>query len=376
MPTVPQTIRGHGRKKPGAWARVDWSHPLARNLAGLWLFNERAGGTAYDLAGRGINGKSINGTLTNSPTWGPSLFQSSGIQLDNASTQYIDLGSATSFMENATPFSLSWWELVLPASGTYPSRFTFAVQNSASTKAFSVFRSSDNSTPPNGGYANLTWGGPNSNFASSAFKTTSAPSLAASVLQWHHYVITGKSGPGSNTTSDYAVYIDGVPGSVVASSGYGGLANSQNRIGYDGADSQPNAVIDHVAIWYNRALSAADVFALYLQPFALVQGRFLSRWVQPPPLTRRPPWFTRRRRPPHVEVRRRKRRWRLDPAARPGTVSAGDALAALLSVFERDSGSAQAGERLSASAFFVERLSAVASVQESGSATAAPLEDL
>lgn len=42
--------------RPPLGRRIDWAHPLARGMAGFWLFNEKSGDRLYDLSNNGNDG--------------------------------------------------------------------------------------------------------------------------------------------------------------------------------------------------------------------------------------------------------------------------------------------------------------------------------
>ena len=52
--------------KPFRGIQINWAHPLARGLVGVWLMNEGTGNKIYDLSGN-----QHIGTFENTPTWEP-----------------------------------------------------------------------------------------------------------------------------------------------------------------------------------------------------------------------------------------------------------------------------------------------------------------
>lgn len=68
MPNLALSPTGYGRIKPGPGVCIDWSHPLAKGLAGCWLFNEGGGkSNIHDIAAW----QTVN-TTTGTPAWSPS----------------------------------------------------------------------------------------------------------------------------------------------------------------------------------------------------------------------------------------------------------------------------------------------------------------
>lgn len=51
-PAFSQQIVG---RKPLLGEQINWSHPLARGLVGVWLINEGSGGILYDATNNGLD---------------------------------------------------------------------------------------------------------------------------------------------------------------------------------------------------------------------------------------------------------------------------------------------------------------------------------
>jgi hypothetical protein len=272
MPGRSRFLRGFRRIKPNGHARIDWTHPLAENLIGAWLFNENGGSTVRDIAGRGVSKSFANGTMTSGASWALSTpFRNSCIQQDLVGS-YIDLTSTPTFLSKGVPFTICWWEKVLSVSGVvYPSRFQLQVQNT-DAGGFVVLRSNDTNSGGGVGYQALSWGGANANFATADFLAASAPTLANSVGIWHNWILIGATGPCSQTNGDYTVYVDGLPFTTTSSPGIGAIPNNTNRFGQDSAGDTPsNCLLDAVYIYYNRAFTANDVRMYYTEPFGFFQ---------------------------------------------------------------------------------------------------------
>jgi len=173
------------------------------------------------------------------------------IEYQNA-TDYIDItttGPTTIYAPNDVAMSISWWEKVKSGSGTYPSRFR--LQGSLDSLGF--IRSSD---------ANFASFAKFNHTSGVALKWAAAPTLAASVDIWRHWVITMVK-PNSGSSSDSQLYVDGINYTATTSIGGNFGANDTSRIGWDGGDSPSNCLIDDVHIWYNKVLTQEEVDGLF-----------------------------------------------------------------------------------------------------------------
>ncbi|MCX6702489.1 MAG: prepilin-type N-terminal cleavage/methylation domain-containing protein [Candidatus Wolfebacteria bacterium] len=210
------------------------------SLVGYWKFDEGSGTTAYDSSGYGNTGTSTNG-----PSWvtgklGDAL-QFNGINSNVvvATTPLLSIGSAS--------FSIVHW-----------------IKLGGSSESGTVCKGTPfNLSAP--GYCVRFVGGGNSmmvrvNTSSSGNSGGgTSNSFSWGDSQWHYvaWVV-------DRTTQTSKVYIDnhlaGGPDSV---SGYPDISGSSNiTIGSDGGQWYVNGLIDDVRV-YNRALSAAEVAAIY-----------------------------------------------------------------------------------------------------------------
>jgi hypothetical protein len=218
---------------------------LTSGLVGLWSFNgaDVSGTTAYDRSGQGNNG-----TLTNSPTVTAGKI-GQALRFDG-SNDYVDLGS-NPILTAGSPFSISWWEKMTTNDNEYPTRF--ALTMNGTTNRFGSVRAKT----PGSSYGPLSFGVSPGSIGS--IRSTTQPSTASGVGIWRHYVITGTN-PNSETSSDYALYVDGISYSLDLGPSY--ISVSGNRIGWYGTNNGPDAAIDEFRI-YNRTLSATEIWNLY-----------------------------------------------------------------------------------------------------------------
>jgi hypothetical protein len=246
-------IRSHyGREKPPLGVLPDPQHPLQKGIVGQWLMNEGGGGTAYDLSGN-----RNHGTLTNmaNPPTASSGWTGKGLSFDGVN-DYVDSGySGLNLNSN---FTINYWmkttDSNVVATGIYPvgvydgTGYIYAGRNNKILNQ-SQFLFHDGVTSIGVQYTNSKWRDGN----------------------WHLLTFL-KSG---NTQADLKIYIDGVEitTSIFASGTLGSHALTKNFfIGADNANGTPkyfiNALIDDVRI-YNRALTAEEVMALYLQFYCM-----------------------------------------------------------------------------------------------------------
>ncbi len=208
--------------------------PFVGGLVGWWKFDEGGGATTADSSGFGNSG-----TLYNSPTWGIGKVGSGSLVFNNSNT-YIQLATSTQLRVKSK--TVSFWA------------------NPVSTKTYNMILGS-----PSGNYY-VTFSGSNKMFASYVNNSTVqiANVIADGVVStgiWGHYA-----------------FVFDVSGENVAVSAYknGALVGSQFRAdGYSSAiattfylgayipnDNVFNGALDDIR-FYNRALSAAEISALY-----------------------------------------------------------------------------------------------------------------
>lgn len=213
-----------GNVKPGVGSILDLGDPINQGLVGCWLFNEGAGGFAYDIA------RMNNGTLTGGTAWAIGRFGKT-LSFDG-SNDYISVPS----ISIPTDITVSAWIFPLSLNANY-----ICTKNPVNEQ-WALFVESEL----------LIWrGGANQNVL-----TATGPSIN----MWHHVV-------GSQRGVDGQLYIDGVQ--VATTSSLTAIGNGAGLINIGRFDAQYhfNGSIDNVRI-HNRALTPAEVMRLYSEPFA------------------------------------------------------------------------------------------------------------
>jgi len=201
-------------------------------LVGYWKFDEGSGTTANDSSGYGNNG-----TLYNGPTW-TSGKVGGALSFDGVN-DYVDCGNGAS-LNNISAITIEAW-IYQKSISTLSTAYNQAIVNK------------------------LDWGN-NMGYEFSLIATSNYPRIysgnrsafypvANPLNVWVHYVVT------IDANGNYVFYKNGV--NVQAGSGLGlniSLTNSSLLIGKE--STYFDGLIDEVRI-YNRALSAAEIKALY-----------------------------------------------------------------------------------------------------------------
>lgn len=226
-------------------ASVNRGHPLCPTYWWIQLPNNQ-GGIAFTDILTGQKGALSGATSANGFRGTHRRGGFGHILFDNTSG-FIDLGSSLTLLENTTPFTLSWWEYVNASSGTFASRFRLQVKNGSN--GFLVLRSDS------ANYTALAFamGG-----TATIFRASGGPSMASSVGVWHHWVLTGKTGPSSSTIGDFTVYVDGQAVTTTTGSIFSAVTNNSTHFGYDSLDNAANCLMDDIR-FYPRVLTAPMV---------------------------------------------------------------------------------------------------------------------
>ncbi len=211
-------------------------------LVGYWPMNEGSGGHAGDSSGNGNTGIITSATWTTGKKGGALNF--------NGSTNYI-VGSQNLGISGDATLTLSLW---VKASQWYSNYAApISIQRYATAQGLSM---------------TLYGGRPALDFYQKRFKADNALSTA----EWHFVVMTKTPGLIASTSK---IYVDG---SLVTGAAYFDVGGDQSP---NITDSKPemgrldvnlgggtyayfNGIIDDVRV-YNRALSAAEIAALYTQ---------------------------------------------------------------------------------------------------------------
>lgn len=211
---------------------------------------------------RDLSGFANHGTLTGMSASTDWVVGETGWALDfDGANDYVDIGDDVRLLDVASPFTLSWWELVGSSPGTHQAIAGFFP--TGASQRFLVFRSSG------AAYENLACG-PGSSVAVPTFPT--APSMPSGVGIWRHWALVGHAGMASAVSADYSLYVDNISHVGIVDGGFGSVAAPRNVIGWDGADPSWKGRLNNVSL-HNRALSRNEISRLAADPKAFVRQR-------------------------------------------------------------------------------------------------------
>jgi hypothetical protein len=212
-------------------------NPLNDNgLVGWWKMDEGNGTTTSDSSGNGNTG-----TLTNGPSWQTvGSCKTGGCLSFDGSDDYVDMGDATS-LRVFGPLTISSWVYF---NGLQNQMIVIRGTGAASSASYYLFVLST--------AVEFSW----ANAASSLTGT-----FAFQTGTWYHIVAVRS---GSNNNWSRKIYINGsLVNSDSAVTGDPATSSQNVNIGRHGQPlNQFNGRVDDVRI-YNRALSAAEVTAMY-----------------------------------------------------------------------------------------------------------------
>ena len=201
-------------------------------MVGYWKFDEGSGTTAYDSSGYGNNG-----TLYNGPTW--TAGKVGGALSFDGVDDYVDCGNAVS-LNTTNAITVELW---VKPRGSYTGNYQmFVGKNYGDSWAIARLATSDNFH----WYINTTGSG---------WQAVTYGTLIPD--NWYHLVMTYDS-----STGKWYAYINGAQYLLKTLSGTIGISSTNLQIGRDLTIYFSNGLIDDVRI-YNRALSAAEIKALY-----------------------------------------------------------------------------------------------------------------
>jgi len=240
---------GRFGRKPLLGTPINWSHPLAQGLVGLWLFNEGSGGIVYDLS---LNDN--NGILTDMVPGEDWVSDRDGYVLDfDGTNDSIDIGSPSNF---SAGFTVSLW-------------INMAVLND-----FSVFIGDYDAQAGDEGWAvrvlddndfGFSHGG-SGGFQNQAFSSSS--NLDDGL--WHHLVVAVDSDVGGATgyqdleqfnLSFNANTLDTSSLDLIIGSGRSSDNSPKLDTSYEGK-------LSDIRI-YSRVLTTQEVHSLYTEPYAI-----------------------------------------------------------------------------------------------------------
>ena len=231
--------------KPIRAIQINWSHPLARGLAGCWLLNEGTGEIVADCGPRRNNGSFHYSTAA--PSWKPSKH---GSCLEFGTERLIDCGTGKLGWDITNEISV----VASVNQSAYQTNIIFA--RSAYVRPCKL-----------------------SSYIAGRFKwLVYTDGTDCSINSTSHHAIDGSEYvhvAGIWRCGDGRLYINGVQEvSESSSSGNLNFINESQPVSiggtYEGGSYYPcfNGKIEYVFV-YNRALSAEQVRWLYREPFAL-----------------------------------------------------------------------------------------------------------
>ena len=235
--------------KPYRGQLPNYQHWSMRNNVGLWIFNEGNGDLVNDLSGNRNHG-TINGA-----TWVPGK---GGPALDFDGDDYVELPDI---------------DIINPASGSISLWF----KPDATDVSQHIFWAGVDVGDGWGGDSEFhislrdTASGELEFFAYQGGQNFRINTTFTMVNSWHHVVTTWLSGGAAN------LYLDGgLVDSVGGISSIGQTSWAKIRIARPGADLRYFVGdVDNVLI-YSRALSAAEVWQLYIDPYIMFEPELIS----------------------------------------------------------------------------------------------------
>jgi concanavalin A-like lectin/glucanase superfamily protein len=255
--------RGYGRDKPGAWSRIDSSHPIAKKMVGCWLFSE-GGGSARDLTS-----SAITGTVDTGVNRAPGFF-GQGLNFTGGSNNWVNLGDAAPLrFASSTSFSFVVWFKNIGSIALSPGLVEKGIGSISGniTNPWYIFRI-------------ISSGKMELNLRNTGGTDTVVDSnTSVNDANWHQGVAVADW-----TAQKLYIYVDGKQDNSTAwtlADAYGTngevaeLGDAQGLRAFIG-------LMDHV-LAFQRALSPAEVLALFVEPFCFLQQGSLSQYMTQSP---------------------------------------------------------------------------------------------
>lgn len=203
---------------------------LTDNIVAYWKFDEGSGTSAADATGNGNNG-----TLVNSPTWGPGKINDG---LSFASNQYVNIGNNPALNFNGTmPFTIAGWGKTTIAQNAE------IFDGLTGTNGFRLAIGAGSGSP--NGSLTLYISGSWKHSLSTVFDNGS----------WHQFGVTY-----DGTTLSF--YVDGSFDSSSTTSGPTSVSMNRSIGNIAGLSYPFGGTLDEIGIW-SRALSAGEISTLY-----------------------------------------------------------------------------------------------------------------
>ena len=221
------------QKPPAGHVEIDWTHPLARKLAGLWIFSEGAGSP------RDLTRNAALASLTGSSKWVPGLGATNGIEVPSGDLALDVKGGSYSlayqFYLEVAPGGWAPICIKYQPTGLPPFAYGLLVE-------------------PNGTYLATTHRAHAQIFNHNV--TISQLVGTTSVFHTIHDRGAGQQKGYLNGKSDSS-------GSMVAP----GSGDGQLLV----LDADATGRVDYLAIWNGRVLTADEVLWNYLEPYAFLR---------------------------------------------------------------------------------------------------------
>lgn len=247
-----------GRQKPPPSSQVLPGHALAAGLAGSWPFNEAGGLATLDASDRTASAGAFSTFSTARPTWATGRF-GPGVSFPG------NTGGSGAVTLPAIPGTFTaasvvmWLRNVANVPGNNNNTGLVRLTSDATLRSHYPFTD---------GIIYLSLLRPG---------RVTVGNVGVDKSQWHQLAVT-------SSPTAYKVYQNGVEvftGSSPGSFSFTGgnyIGASENVYNYQGT-------IDHLHLWTGRALTAAEVKALYAEPFAFYAPPGPRRaYFLPPPL--------------------------------------------------------------------------------------------
>ena len=236
-------------RKPRLGMPLNKGHRLSKGLVGCWLMNEGCGTTNADVSGNGNIG------TISSATWSAGKFGSC-LSFDGDG-DYVDLG-AKDFVGNRYSLSISGWFYVPSGEGTPSYRFFSQRYGGGNIYTVDVYWYNPYTT----NLFRFVVRNSSDTLAYADGPATAKPTPG----KWNHFVGVYD---GINATC----YINTIAGTPVALAGPTKSGSVSSMIGALASTTPANfwnGFIDNVMV-YNRALSAAEIAKLYIEPFCMFE---------------------------------------------------------------------------------------------------------
>ncbi len=250
-------------QKPPYGTSINRAHPLVQGMVGMWLLNEAAGNHAFNALGRQDMSVGFQ-SATSLPTWvaGPAQFNNGVKFVSSVTDQAVNCGVSPDFDCDSSGKTCTmevWFYYNSTSAGAEKTLFAkaFGTSNSSPAMALAVI---DNS--PTNIRIRPVFLGLNQNNSAELFTNNALTHFAC--------VFTN-----SGTTGSASVYVNGIFHNTISGAISGSMTGSALTIGGQQrtgsvVQESPDATIYKATIW-NRVLSAAEIFACYANPWAMMQ---------------------------------------------------------------------------------------------------------